>query len=203
MVVAGIVLAAGAGVRMGRPKGLVTDARGTPWVRIGVAALVDAGCTPVVVVTGARSEDVSVLVPPSASPVYAADWAEGIGASLRAGLKALQGQPDSPDAAVVALVDTPDVTAAVVSRVVKVTATSKGPLPKALTRACYDGRPGHPVLIGRDHWAGVIAAAKGDAGARHYLRDRDDVVLVECADLASGTDRDTPEALRDQGEGPE
>ena len=62
------------------------------------------------------------------------------------------------------LVDLPDVGADVVERLLArpVTATT-------LARASYDGTPGHPVLIGRDHWAGVIASAQGDRGARDYL----------------------------------
>ena len=60
-----------------------------------------------------------------------------------------------------------------------------------LARATYDGTPGHPVLIGRDHWAGVIESATGDQGARSYL-GRHEVVLVECGDLASGRDVDDP-----------
>ena len=59
-----------------------------------------------------------------------------------------------------------------------------------LARAAYDGVPGHPVLLGRDHWAGVAAAATGDRGARDYLAAAD-VVLVECGDLASGRDVDS------------
>ena len=59
-----------------------------------------------------------------------------------------------------------------------------------LARAAYDGVPGHPVLLGRDHWAGVNAAATGDRGARDYLATAD-VVLVECGDLASGRDVDS------------
>jgi nicotine blue oxidoreductase len=66
--------------------------------------------------------------------------------------------------------------------------------PEVLVRATYDGRPGHPVVIGRDHWAGVITSASGDRGARDYLLDHG-VVDVECADIADGSDIDTPEAL--------
>jgi CTP:molybdopterin cytidylyltransferase MocA len=49
--------------------------------------------------------------------------------------------------------------------------------------------PGHPVLLGRDHWAGVIDSATGDQGARTYL-SRHEVEFVECGDLASGRDVD-------------
>jgi hypothetical protein len=47
------------------------------------------------------------------------------------------------------------------------------------------------VLIGRDHWAGVIESATGDQGARSYL-GLHEVALVECGDLASGRDVDDP-----------
>ena len=59
-----------------------------------------------------------------------------------------------------------------------------------LARAAYDGVPGHPVLIGRDHWAGVIETSVGDRGARDYLAARE-VMLVECGDLATGVDVDS------------
>jgi CTP:molybdopterin cytidylyltransferase MocA len=86
-------------------------------------------------------------------------------------------------------VDTPGVGADVVARLVGRAA------PDTLLRATYDGRPGHPVLLGRDHWAAVVASAAGDRGARDYLREHR-AVDVECGDLADGTDIDTPESLR-------
>ena len=60
-----------------------------------------------------------------------------------------------------------------------------------LRRAAYDGTPGHPVLIGRDHWAAVATAARGDRGARDYLAAHA-TALVECGDLATGVDVDSP-----------
>ena len=63
-----------------------------------------------------------------------------------------------------------------------------------LARATYDSEPGHPVLIGRDHWAGVLEVARGDRGARDYLRDHE-VTLLECGDIGSGSDIDTPQSL--------
>jgi nicotine blue oxidoreductase len=65
-----------------------------------------------------------------------------------------------------------------------------------LARAVYDGRPGHPVLLGREHWDGVIATARGDAGARDYLRQHR-VVTIDCSDVAEGADVDTVEQLPD------
>jgi CTP:molybdopterin cytidylyltransferase MocA len=192
--VAALLLAAGAGRRLGAPKALLRHADGTPWVERAARRLVAAGCDPVVVVVGARASDVAALVPsalvPAADVVEAAGWNEGMGASLRAGLVALATRTDLPDAALIALVDTPGMTTAVVRRLVA--AASAGPA--VLARAAFDAVPGHPVLLGRDHWAGVRDAARGDAGARDYLRGRP-VRLVECGDVGSGVDVDTRAAL--------
>ena len=119
----------------------------------------------------------------------ATDWAEGMGASLRAGLAALEVLDPVPDAALVHLVDLPGVTAAAVARL------AARATPDVLARAAYDGRPAHPVLLGRAHWPGVLAAATGDAGARGYLAGHPDLELVECGDLAVPDDVDTPEQL--------
>ena len=190
--VAGLLLAAGEGRRMGRPKALVRGAEGEPWVRTRARTLLDAGCAPVLVVVGAAAEEVSALLPPDARPVFAEGWDEGMGASLRTGLAALADLADPPDAAVVVLVDTPGLGAAAVRRVVE---RGRHAGTAALVQATYDGRPGHPVLIGRDHWTGIAALAVGDRGARGYLSDpavRSTVLRVECADLGDGRDVDTP-----------
>jgi CTP:molybdopterin cytidylyltransferase MocA len=166
---------------MGRPKALVVDGAGEPWLARSVEVLHEGGCEEVTVVLGAAvDEAVRLLDGRGADVVVARDWAEGMSASLRAGLAALP----PVDAALVHLVDLPDVTAAVVRRVAAA-ATGRA----TLARASYAGVPGHPVLLGRDHWAPVVADAVGDQGARQYLRDRE-VALVECGDLASGADVD-------------
>jgi CTP:molybdopterin cytidylyltransferase MocA len=179
---AGLLLAAGAGTRMGRPKALVVDDDGTSWLARGVETLRAGGCDEVVVVLGAAADEARELVPDDVAVVVAADWAEGMSASLRAGLDHLEGT--DADAALVSLVDLPDVSAAVVRRVL-----AAGADPAALVRTTYDGRPGHPVVLGREHWSGVRASAVGDRGARGYLADHAPVE-VECGDLATGADVD-------------
>lgn len=181
--VTGVLLAAGAGTRMGRPKALMSDEHGS-WLARACAALADGGCDNGIVVLGASADEARGLLDGvDADIVEATDWPEGMGASLRAGLTRA-GTTDA-GAALVHLVDLPDVGADVVARVLALTA------PDALVRATYRGRPGHPVLIGRDHWSGVIHDAKGDRGARNYL-DSHDAVDVDCSDLASGRDVDEP-----------
>jgi CTP:molybdopterin cytidylyltransferase MocA len=170
---------------MGRPKALI-EVDGEPLVLRALRALTEGGLAPVVVVLGARAAEVRAVLPDGVDAVEAPDWADGMGASLRAGLAALDGRAE---AAVVHLVDLPGVPAAAVARL----AAAAGP--DVLARAAYGGRPGHPVLLGRAHWAAVRAAAVGDAGARGYLAGRTDVALVECGDLAVADDVDTPEQL--------
>lgn len=171
---AGVLLAAGAGRRYGIPKVLADDGG---WLQAAVAALIGGGCGDVVVVLGAATID----VPAPARAVLAIDWADGLSASLRAGLRAIEAEY-----AVVHTVDTPDVGADVVRRVLD----AAGRAPSGLARASYGGQPGHPVVIARRHWAPLLEGLSGDEGARRYLSGRNDVVAVDCTDLASGRDID-------------
>lgn len=65
-----------------------------------------------------------------------------------------------------------------------------------MAAADYQGRRGHPVLIGADHFAEAAEAARGDAGARTLLTNRQaELRLVECGDIAVPDDLDTPADL--------
>jgi CTP:molybdopterin cytidylyltransferase MocA len=209
--VIGLLLAAGAGRRMGLPKALVEGSDGIPWVISSVRTLAAGGCGSTVVVIGAASQSVrSLLATEDVTVVEAVDWEQGMGASLRAGLRAITdfsartphgaiadsayagGTPtDSAyiggghaDAALVHLVDLPDVGPAVIRRILAYAA------PGMLARASYgSGAPGHPVLLGKEHWATIAATASGDRGARDYLAHHE-VIDVDCSDLATGADVD-------------
>ncbi|HXR42350.1 MAG TPA: nucleotidyltransferase family protein, partial [Acidothermaceae bacterium] len=61
-----------------------------------------------------------------------------------------------------------------------------------LVRACFGGKPGHPVAIERRHWSSVMATVSGDRGAASYLRTTPDVEVIDCSDLAGGEDHDEP-----------
>jgi CTP:molybdopterin cytidylyltransferase MocA len=183
MKVAGLVLAAGAGRRYGMAKALV-EHRGELLVRRAARILREAGCDPVPVVVGASSARVRAAAP-ELTYLENPQWATGMGSSLRAGLAALAGTPAG--AAVVLLVDMPGVTLDAVRRITPHAAAG------ALVMGGYGDRRGHPVLLGRDHWPGVAAAATGDRGARDYLRAHAGAVrVVAVGDVADDTDLDVP-----------
>jgi CTP:molybdopterin cytidylyltransferase MocA len=179
MAVTGIVLAAGAGTRLGMPKALVRTADGEPWVARASALLQMAGCDRVVVVLGAEAARARELVPPRAEVVVAENWTEGMSASLRVGLEAATGT-----AALMTLVDLPELPLAVMRRVLRGRQSTTD-----LRQATYGGRPGHPVLIGAAHWQAVAATVEGDRGARGYLVEFG-VDEIECGDLWDGADVD-------------
>jgi len=193
--VAGVLLAAGEGSRFGRPKALV-ELDGQTLAARGVNMLRTGGADPILVVTGAAEVNLDRI-----HVVYNEQWRTGMGSSLRAALRALtdaegaEGADDRPaatlavdvGAVVVALADQPLVGTDAVARLI---AAYRGGAGVAV--ASYDGKPRNPVLLAREHWPEVIAAATGDQGARAFLRARPELVtLVECGDTGSPDDIDT------------
>ena len=193
--VAGVLLAAGEGSRFGRPKALVV-LDGQTLAERGVTMLRAGGADPVLIVTGAAR--VELGPDDQVRTVHNGEWRTGMGSSLRAALRALA-EPDdaafpSPDAVgavVVALADQPLVGAEAVARLIAAYRAGA-----SVAVAAYAGQPRNPVLLAREHWPEVIAAATGDQGARAFLRARPDLVTsVECGDTGRPDDIDTPADL--------
>ena len=189
--VAAVVLAAGAGRRYGMPKALA-EYDGSLLVERAVRTA-RAVCDPVLVVLGAQAVDVWRRADLDGATVLAnEDWESGMASSLRTGLDGMRGWPGRIDAALVLLVDMPGMTPAALQRMAAHAA------PDALAAATYDGVRGHPVLLGREHWAGVAGTAEGDEGARRYLAAHA-VTEVDCTGLADPTDLDVPPGDRPPG----
>jgi CTP:molybdopterin cytidylyltransferase MocA len=185
------VLAAGGGRRYGGPKALVRHEDGRLLVERAVATLRDGGCTRIWVVLGAESDRVRAEADlGEAELVDNPAWKSGMGSSLRAGLAALTELAGSDArAAAVLLVDTPGIGPDAVARLLAAAPEGTG----GLLTATYKGKRGHPVIIGRDHWAGVTTLATADVGARAYLIAHADLVQgVACEDIADDTDLDVP-----------
>jgi CTP:molybdopterin cytidylyltransferase MocA len=196
VTVAGLVLAAGEGRRLGRPKALV-EVDGERLVDRAVRVLHDAGCTPVYVVAGAAPLDdvagqatldgVAGQATLRVVVVDNPDWATGMGSSLRRGLAAV-----TQDAVVVMVVDTPGIGATAVRRLLDAYAAGA-----AVVVATYDGAMRNPVLLTRAHFDEVSSLAVGDIGARAFLAARTELITaVECSDVADPADIDTEDDLR-------
>lgn len=188
MSVGGLLLAAGAGRRFGRPKALV-EFNGELLVERGIASLRAGGCVPVHVVLGASMLEVLAQADLSgAMTVSNRAWDSGLASSLRTGLASM---PVDVVAVIVALVDQPLIGGEVVRRLVN--AFDDG---AAVAVATYEGRRRNPVLLGRTVWDGVAEAAYGDVGAKAFLSRHPDLVTdVDCTDIASSADIDTPDDL--------
>jgi CTP:molybdopterin cytidylyltransferase MocA len=188
VIVAGLVLAAGGGSRMGRPKALLR-LRGELLVERACRLLADGGCAPVLAVLGAAADEVPAL--PGVATVRNPDWATGMGSSLRAGLAAVPAVAPAAGAVVVTLVDTPLLGPEAVRRLV---AAGRAGADAAV--ATYGGEPGHPVLLARSVLVDVAAAATGDRGARAWLAAHPDRVrLVPCDGTGDPRDLDVPDDL--------
>lgn len=182
MNVAGLILAAGDGSRFGETPKQLADLHGRPLLQWAVdAQLAVPALDPIVVVLGARAAEIRAAVEfGDARVVECPDWEDGQSASLRAGLRELSGARK----VVVTLGDAPLVTPQVVARFLDASPGS---------RAVYDGRPGHPVVLGSGHVTRLLSQT-GDQGARGLLRG---ARTIEVGHLCSGRDVDTPEDLEE------
>jgi molybdenum cofactor cytidylyltransferase len=213
-MICGAILAAGAARRFGAVKQLA-DFHGRPLLAHAVSAMCAVEAVEdVVVVLGAAADEIERAVPLGrARVVRCADWAEGRSASLRTAVEAARER--DADALVVTLGDAPLVTPAAISRVldaadairlarsappapavqpVRAAGPARGARAVRPTRAVYRGVPGHPVLLPRDLFA-AVAALRGETGASALLA-ASSAREVECGDVASADDVDTPADLR-------
>jgi CTP:molybdopterin cytidylyltransferase MocA len=191
---AGLVLAAGAGRRLGRPKALV-EIDGELLIDRAVRVLVEAGCDPVVVVLGAQAPDVAAAAAlEHAVVVVNDDWTDGMGSSLRCGLAAVA-DLGATDVAVL-LVDQPYVGAEHLRRLLD----RRGERPAVV--ASYGGQARNPAVLAASIWPEVCELAVGEAGARAWMRAHPEQVLaVACDDLGGDIDIDTVEDLAAVEEG--
>jgi molybdenum cofactor cytidylyltransferase len=182
-----IILAAGASIRMGEPKQILSLA-GHPLVVRAVEAALESSAWPVVVVLGAHAEKIRPLL--ARHPVLIAEnpaWIEGMASSLRTGISTLQQFSRSLDAAVVALCDQPAFSSGIIAQLVS-TQRNTG---RSIVAARYGGRNGAPALFLREHFT-ALARLTGEEGARALLNaEPDRIATVDLPEMA--TDLDTPE----------
>ncbi len=189
MTCTAIVLAAGAGARMGGAPKQLLPLGDRPVLQHVLDAVAEAGLVDVVLVLGHRAEDIAgaIVAPPGTRMVVNPCHADGQSTSLRAGLDAL-----SPIArsALVLLGDQPGIRPDAMRAVIARHAAGGA----AVVRAAYGGRASHPVLLDRVMWP-AVENLRGDAGARALIAAHPGrVELVEVGGDPPD-DIDTPEDL--------
>ena len=179
-VVDALVLAAGTSSRLGRLKQLLPYGD-TTLLGHAIATARAAGVRRVGVVVGAHAADVAAEAMRARADLVAenADWAVGMGSSLRVGTRALTEYEQAPDALLVLLCDQPLVTSSDLQRLL-----AHGT--DVVVASAYDGTTGVPALFPRHRFA-ALAALDGATGAKALLRSVD-VVRVECPTAAIDID---------------
>lgn len=189
--IAAVVLAAGRSRRMApHNKLLVVDRTGKPMIARVVDNVLSSHARPILVVTGHQAEQVQhALGGRPVRYVHADDYAEGLAASLKAGIAAV---PEECAAAVVCLGDMPLVTGRMIDRLLSAYDPDEGRL---IVLPTYRGKQGNPMLWDREFFPEILDVS-GDSGARFLVGQHIEAVAeVEMADDAVLRDFDTTESL--------
>jgi molybdenum cofactor cytidylyltransferase len=188
--IAAVVLAAGQSSRMAGKNKLLEDFRGKPLVRRAVEAALGSKASPVIVVSGNDESRIKkALAGLDVQFVNNPDFAEGLSSSLKAGIRAV---PEESAGAIVCLGDMPQVSSALIDRLIDGFAPERGAVIVAPVR---DKQRGNPVLWARRFFPELLKL-EGDMGARKLTNFYDEGLLeIEVDDEAAFSDIDTPEAL--------
>jgi molybdenum cofactor cytidylyltransferase len=185
MRVAAVVLAAGGSTRFGKPKQFALF-EGETFVRRIVRAAIEAGCAPVVVVTGEDSAQItSELKRFTVSIGMNPGWSSGVGSSIRVGVQRAMDLAADLDASLLLSCDQPFVTAAVLAQLIQLRLTSGKPI----VASAYATTLGIPALFDRSCFPDLLRL-KEDSGAKKIILARPhDVVSFDFP--AGGIDIDT------------
>ena len=191
-MLAAIILAAGESSRMGRPKALLPDPDGQPFVARLAGTFAAAGVPHIVVVGGSQTPAIAQVLDAAAlriRPVIVTNPNPQLGqlSSLWVGLD--EAERAGAEAVLVTLVDIPMVRVETVERVLAAWRERRAPI----VRPAFGGRHGHPVLFDRAVFA-ELRRAPLDEGARAVVHAHaEDVTNVAVDDEGCVTDVDTPE----------
>ena len=167
MSVAAVVLAAGGSTRFGKPKQFALF-QGETFIKRIVAAAIEAGCAPVVVVTGEDSAQItSELTQFAISIAMNPRWSSGLGSSIGVGVQRAMDLAADLDASLLLTCDQPFVTAAVLAQIIQLRLTSGKPI----VASAYAGTLGIPALFDRSCFP-TLLQLKGDRGAKGIILER-------------------------------
>ena len=167
MPVAAILLAAGASLRLGRPKQLL-ELDGEPLVERALRLADEAGAAPVIAVLGAHHEEVWAAVRTrGVLPVVNTAWNQGIASSIHAGLQAAKGVTSAISGAMILTCDQPLLTTGHLHTLLEA-------FEEHASACCivssYAGILGIPAVFPRSAFSDLYAL-RGDQGARALFKD--------------------------------
>lgn len=167
---AAVIPAAGASTRLGQPKQLLRIDGHESLLRRTARLAVEAGCAPVLAVLGYEAEKMAPeLTRLPVEIVVNANWREGMGASLRAGMEAVLRIDPLPDSVLVLVCDQPRLTADHLRTLLARHHAAFGTVHSAITASVYAGRAGVPAIFSSD-WFSELARSSADRGARDLIQ---------------------------------
>jgi molybdenum cofactor cytidylyltransferase len=172
-------------------KLLVPDRSGVPMIVRVVDNVLASRARPVIVITGHERERIEeTLASRAVRFAHAEDYAEGLSASLKAGLRAV---PPEAEGVMICLGDMPLVSGEMLDRLMGAFDPEEG---RAIVQPTFRGKQGNPMLWSREFLPAMLALS-GDVGARHLAAQHAErLVEVEMADDAVLRDFDTTEAMK-------
>ena len=193
--VAGIILAAGQSRRMGSRNKLLIEIEGKTMIRHAVDIMVNAGASPIIVVTGHESKEVrDELKDINAIFAHNPKYADGLSTSLNTGLDSV---PSNCAAAIISLGDMPRLKS---NHLIKLIDTFRADPGREICVPTWKGKRGNPVLWTRKYF-GELKQISGDIGAKYHIEENSDSVYeVEMSDNGILIDIDSPEGLEQLNE---
>jgi molybdenum cofactor cytidylyltransferase len=169
-----VILAAGESSRFGGPKQLV-EFRGKSLIRRITDSAIEAGCSPIVVVIGSDGEKVfRELEGTNVTNIENKSWQQGMGSSIRAGIRHLVENATDIDAAILLVCDQPAVDAQAIVRLIRLRKTTK----KEIIASSYANTLGVPALFARSFFCELLSLGDRVGAKSIILRNRERVVQV-------------------------
>jgi molybdenum cofactor cytidylyltransferase len=160
-----VILAAGNSSRLGEPKQLL-QYNGKTLIRNVVEAATSAVSYPVVVVTGANSESISLEInTSSALAIHNRNWQEGMSSSIHRGITELQKINPHLQGVIISVSDQPFINSELFLALIETSeATGKG-----IVASFYDDTFGTPVLFEKKYFDSLLGL-KGAEGAKKLIK---------------------------------
>ena len=198
---AAIILAAGSSSRYGQTKQLL-DYHGEPFIRAVTLSAINAGLSPIIVVTGADADAVNNALMDFSNEIkiiFNPNWQNGQSTSIQTGIDAIDSNPnfqsrgcefsylhENPGSVIFLLADQPQVTPAILRCLVEEHSYTLSPVIAPL----IDGRRGNPVLFDKVTFPD-LRDLEGDVGGRGIF-SKYSPVYIEWNDISLLDDVDTP-----------